>query len=80
MDSLLDAVRAAVADIAGVPVDEINATTTFGVDLDIDSLDLYEVVNGLEQEFSVTVDDNELYDLDSVGDLAALIERLRSTD
>jgi acyl carrier protein len=45
-------------------------------DLDVDSLDLVELVKTLEDEFGVTIHDEELKPIASVGDAVTLVLRL----
>ena len=44
--------------------------------LDVDSLDLVELVKTLEDEFGVTIHDEELKPIASVGDAVTLVLRL----
>ena len=43
-------------------------------DLDADSLDLVELVMALEEEFDISVEEEELSDVATVGDAIALVE------
>ena len=43
-------------------------------DLDADSLDLVELVMALEEEFDVTVEEEELEDIETVGAAFTMIE------
>ena len=45
-------------------------------ELDVDSLDLVELVKTLEDEFGVTIHDEELKPIASVGDAVTLVLRL----
>ena len=47
-------------------------------DLDADSLDLVELVRALEDEYSIQIDDSELDGVDTVGDAADMLVRLRA--
>lgn len=55
MDEELKRLRAIIADVLNVDPDEITKETTFVDDLGADSLDLYQIVMGIEEEFGLTV-------------------------
>jgi len=45
-------------------------------ELDVDSLDLVELVKALEDRFEITINDDDLKPIESVGDAMALTMRL----
>lgn len=53
----------------GVDVTAVTEDTTFRDDLGIDSLDLYELVNALEDEYNIEIQPEELDNLKSIGDV-----------
>jgi acyl carrier protein len=72
---VLDRIRAALAEqkVPGAETASLEATWS---DLDVDSLDLVELVKTLEDEFGVTIHDDELKPIASVGDAVRLVVRL----
>jgi acyl carrier protein len=48
-------------------------------DLDVDSLDLVELVKALEDRFGITISDDDLKPIESVGDAISLTVRLVET-
>ena len=44
-----------IAEVLSVDPDEITLDTTFTDDLGADSLDLFQIINGLEEEFDVEI-------------------------
>jgi acyl carrier protein len=56
-------------------VDEAKVTkeASFADDLDADSLDLVELVMALEEEFDVTVEEEELEGIDTIGQAFDLV-------
>ena len=52
----------------------VTTEASFADDLDADSLDLVELVMALEEEFDITVEEEELSDVATVGDAVALVE------
>ena len=52
----------------------VTPEASFADDLDADSLDLVELVMALEEEFDISVEEEELSDVATVGDAVALVE------
>lgn len=65
--------RACAVEILSVEPDQVVPEARFADDLDADSLDLVELVMRLEEEFDVTVDEDELTDIATVGAAFELI-------
>ena len=53
----------------GISADEITENTSFKEDLGVDSLDLFELVMALEEEFEVEIPAEDLETLVTVGDV-----------
>jgi len=49
-------------------------------ELDVDSLDLVELVKALEDRFEITISDDDLKPIESVGDAIALTLRLSEAE
>ena len=64
-----------VNEIAGIPTDDIQLEKSFTDDLDVDSLSMVEVVVAAEERFGVSIPDDEVKSLKTVGDAVAYIER-----
>lgn len=62
-----------IAEVLNVPEEEITMETTFVDDLGADSLDLYQIVLGVEEEFNLDLEEENLEDIVSVGDAVRLI-------
>ena len=54
-------------EVLSVEGDKITKDARFAEDLDADSLDLVELVMALEEEFDVSVDEEELDGVETVG-------------
>ena len=65
---MLEKVIAIVAEGLGVEAGNLNAETTFE-SLGADSLDLFELVMALEDEYSVEIPAEDLQNLATVGDV-----------
>ncbi|MDO4896487.1 MAG: acyl carrier protein [Moraxella sp.] len=59
-------VKAAVAEQLSLNADEINNTASFMDDLGADSLDLVELVMAFENEFGITIPDEDSAELTTV--------------
>ena len=64
-----------VNEVAGVPAEDVAMDKSFVEDLDVDSLSMVEVVVAAEEKFGVTIPDEEVKNLKTVGDAVAYIER-----
>lgn len=64
-----------VNEVAGVPAEDVQMDKSFIDDLDVDSLSMVEVVVAAEEKFGVTIPDDEVKNLKTVGDAVAYIER-----
>ena len=53
-------------DVLAVDADKVTMEASFADDLDADSLDLVELVMALEEEFDVSVEEQELEGIESV--------------
>ena len=47
--------QAIIADVLNVPKDDITPETTFVDDLGADSLDIFQIIMGIEEEFDIDV-------------------------
>ena len=59
----------------GVDADDVQLDKAFVDDLDVDSLSMVEVVVACEEKFGVSIPDDEVKNLKTVGDAVAFIER-----
>jgi len=60
--------QAIVADKLGIEESEVKMESTFRDDLGADSLDLFEIVMALEDEFGVSISNEDVEQILSVGD------------
>lgn len=56
---VFEKIREIIAEQTGKDVEEITLETNVKEDLDADSLDLFQIINDLEDEFDVSVEDPE---------------------
>ncbi|WP_066461924.1 acyl carrier protein [Sanguibacter suarezii] len=62
-----------VAEETGLPADSVTSEKSFTDDLDIDSLSMMTIVTHAEDKFSVTIPDDEVKNLATVGDAVTFI-------
>ena len=75
-NDILNAIREELAAIKVPGAETAEPETTFE-ELDVDSLDLVELVKALEDKFDVTISDDDLKGITSVGDAIKLVEGLQ---
>ena len=56
---VFEKIRENIAEQTGKDVEEITLETNVKEDLDADSLDLFQIINDIEDEFDVSVEDPE---------------------
>ena len=66
-------VKDIISDQLEVASDKLTMETTFE-DIDADSLDIVELVMALEEEFDLEISDQEIENINSVGDVVKYIE------
>lgn len=71
---MFEQIKAVVEEKLNVEGVEITEATSFKEDLDADSLDLFELIMGLEDEFGVEIPSEDLEKIVTVGDVIAYIE------
>lgn len=57
-----------IAEVLNVDADEITLDTTFVDDLGADSLDIFQIVMGIEEEFDIEIENEAAEKIVSVGD------------
>ena len=66
---MLEKMKELIADQLSVDADSITEASSFKDDLGADSLDLFELVMALEDEYSVEIPAEELEKMSTVGDV-----------
>lgn len=64
---MLEKIKALLAEELGLNADEITAETSFKEDLGADSLDLFELVTNLEEEYNIEIPAEQLEEMTTVG-------------
>ena len=66
---MLEKMKEIIAEQLSVEADTVTEASSFKEDLGADSLDLFELVMALEDEYNVEIPAEELTDLNTVGDV-----------
>ena len=67
--------RDIIVEVLNVDADEISMATTFVDDLGADSLDVFQIITGIEDEFDIEIDQEDAEKIVSVGDA---VEQIKS--
>jgi len=70
----LEKLKAIIAEVAGVHTEEITLSTTFIDDLGVDSLDVYQIIMGIEQEFNIEISAEQAETVRTIEDAVNLIK------
>lgn len=63
-----------IAEVLNVDADEITMDTTFVDDLGADSLDVFQIIMGIEEEFDIEISTKVVEKIVSVGDAVEQIK------
>ncbi len=72
-DEALTALREVAVEVLSVEPDVVTEEARFKEDLDADSLDLVELVMGLEERFDISVPEEDLDGVNTVGNAVDLV-------
>jgi acyl carrier protein len=76
----LAALRTAAVDVLQVEAEKVTEAASFAEDLEADSLDLVELVMSLEDTLGITIEEDELADVRTVGDALDVIVAASTVD
>ena len=65
-----------IADVLNVPAEEIKPDTTFVDDLGADSLDIFQIIMGIEEEFDIEIDNDAAEKIVTVQDAVNQIKQV----
>ena len=75
MNEDMKKLKSIIADVLNVDPDEITPDTTFSDDLGADSLDLYQILMGIEEEYGITVPQEQTENITTVAEALELIRK-----
>ena len=64
-----------IADVLNVETNDITEDTTFVDDLGADSLDIFQIIMGIEEEFDIEIDNDEAEKIVTVQDAVDQIKK-----
>ena len=70
-----DLLKEIIAEVLNVDAAEITTDTTFVDDLGADSLDVFQIIMGVEEKLNIEVDTEAAEKLSTVGDAVELIRK-----
>ncbi len=70
----LEKLKKVIAEVLSVDPEEITMDTTFVDDLGADSLDVFQIIMGLEEEFDIEIPPEKAEKITTVGEAVELIK------
>ena len=67
-------IKAIIAEVLNIDENEITMETTFTDDLGADSLDVFQIIMGLEEEFDIEIANEDAEKIVTVGDAVEQIK------
>lgn len=74
---IFEKVKELVADQLGISQDTIKPESNIVEDLGADSLDVIEMLMTLEEEYGITIPDEQISQVKTIGQICDLIEKLK---
>ena len=73
-DAIFDKIKEILVEQLGIDEDDINMDSNFTDELNADSLDIVELVMAMEQEFGISIPDEEAERIRTVGDAVDFVK------
>lgn len=73
---MFEKIQEMLAESLNLPLEKITLDAKIVDDLGADSLDAVELISRLEDEYNVTVEDDDIESMVTVGDLVNMLEKL----
>ena len=70
----LEKLKEIIADVLNVEVNDITEDTTFVDDLGADSLDIFQIIMGIEDAFDIEIENEDAEKIATVGDAVEQIK------
>ena len=72
----IEKLKSVIAEVLGINPDSITSDTTFVDDLGADSLDIFQIIMGIEEEFDIELEDDAVEQIRTLGDAVAAIRQM----
>ena len=66
-----------IAEVLNVDEEEITMESTFVDDLGADSLDIFQIIMGIEEEYDIELDNESVEQIQTVGDAVEAIRTIK---
>lgn len=73
----LEKIKAIIAEVLNIDADSITEDTTFVDDLGADSLDIFQIIMGIEEEYDIELDNESVEQIKTVGDAVEAIRTIK---
>ena len=73
----LEKIKAIIAEVLNIDADSITEDTTFVDDLGADSLDIFQIIMGIEEEYDIELDNESVEQIQTVGDAGEAIRTIK---
>lgn len=73
----LEKIKAIIAEVLNIDADSITEDTTFVDDLGADSLDIFQIIMGIEEEYDIELDNESVGQIQTVGDAVEAIRTIK---
>lgn len=73
---VLNKLKEIIVNQFGIDMDELSEDTDIVADLGADSLDVVEMMMALEEEFGITIEDEKIAELKTIGDVVDCVESM----
>ena len=73
----LEKIKAIIAEVLNIDADSITEDTTFVDDLGADSLDIFQIIMGIEEEYDIELYNESVEQIQTVGDAVEAIRTIK---
>ena len=73
----LEKIKAIIAEVLNIDADSITEDTTFVDDLGADSLDIFQIIMGIEEEYDIELHNESVEQIQTVGDAVEAIRTIK---
>ena len=73
----MEKIKAIIAEVLNIDADSITADTTFVDDLGADSLDIFQIIMGIEEEYDIELENESVEQIQTVGDAVEAIRAIK---
>ena len=73
----LEKIKAIIAEVLNIDADSITEDTTFVDDPGADSLDIFQIIMGIEEEYDIELDNESVEQIQTVGDAVEAIRTIK---